>query len=101
MEQGDGKMQELIDKGQCPNCRVRLQDGKCGVCNLRMVERCPDCGGDGTYLHEGYEYSYKAGTHRYIAECAACNGTGEIDGRSEESDEGGGFPWEDLWRGAQ
>lgn len=50
-------------------------------------ELCEDCDGEGTYLYDtGYDYSYKAGTHSYIAECSTCNGSGRI--YEEEEEEG-------------
>lgn len=48
-------------------------------------QECETCSGVGTYEYDtGYDYSYKSGTHSYIAECDECNGTGKIYKDEEE-----------------
>lgn len=48
-------------------------------------DACFQCEGEGSYVYDsGFDYSEKAGTHSYLAECEACNGTGY---EPEEEDE--------------
>lgn len=37
-------------------------------------ETCPICDGEGVFTYVGYEYSYKAGSHTYIADCDCIDG---------------------------
>ena len=51
-------------------------------------ETCETCSGEGSYVYDtGYDYSYKSGTHKYLAECEDCNGRGVIYKEEDEDDE--------------
>lgn len=40
---------------------------------------CPLCSGDGHYQYDSdIFYSYSSTTHKYLAECDECNGSGRI-----------------------
>lgn len=52
---------------------------------INDYELCEQCGGDGSYPYDsGYDYSYQSGTHKYMAECEECNGTGKIYDEEDE-----------------
>ena len=51
-------------------------------------ELCEHCDGEGSYWYDsGIFYSYKDVTHKYLAECEDCNGTGKIYEDEDEEEE--------------